>query len=373
VDESPSDVPLLDDDAFGSRLSDSEPLARSGAPDVPPLDPFDGEDAGTGHLGLVSLLEDAEGGWPSVGAEPAGLDALPVAAPSLSPMGSLVEDRWGTMAADDAAADAADSLWSTLLEEETSAGTAAPAEVALAWPLPQAPRQVEVTPDAEAAGLPGTVEATHAAPAPLPQDDDIPWLDDGGSAPAPEALGAGWGETWGETWGEGALPDTGTDAAFGAPAAGRLLDEPEPEIPDFLRMHPASAGSGQVAVATPPSIPVTPADDVDAWEEEAFAGGEVAVGTQGGGRPQAGLLPLVPEGARWGTTGAATPHEGTVAVHPSPVNKYDEILQRVRKQALANRASHAGSTLSSGRVLVLSVITVAALGVGGGLWYTLLR
>jgi hypothetical protein len=371
-DESLGDGPLPDGDPFGSLLSDAEPRPLVGSEDVPSLDAFDAGDASTGPLGLASLLDDGEGGWPSGGAEPAGLGAPPVAAPTLSPMGSLVEDRWGAMAADETAADAADSLWSTLLEEETPGAAGAPAEAPLAWELPQELprelRQVEVALDAEEAWLPRTVEATHAAPAPLPQDDDIPWLDAGGTASEPEAMTAGMGAAWGEDDGPG------TGAPFGGLTAGRLLDEPEPEIPDFLRMHPASAGSGQAAEATPPSIPVTPADDADAWEEEeAFAGGGVAIGTQGGGRPQAGLLPLVPEGARWGATGAATPHEGTVAIHPSPVNKYDEILQRVRKQALGNRASHPGTNPSSGRVLVLSVVTVAALGVGGGLWYTLLR
>jgi hypothetical protein len=119
-------------------------------------------------------------------------------------------------------------------------------------------------------------------------------------------------------------------------------------------------------------MPVTHADDADGWEEEGFSDGG-SRGVPREGRPQAGLLPLVPEAARWGETGAATPHEGTVAVYPSPVSKYDEILQRVRKQALANRATHPTSTSTSGRVLVLSVVTVAAVGVGGGLWYTLLR
>ncbi len=374
-DESLRDGPLLDGDAFCRLLSESEPPPFAGGEDVPSLDALGGGDGGAGPLGLVSLLDDAEGGWPSGGVEPAGLGAPPVASPSLSPMGSLVEDHWGAIADDHAAADPADSLWSTLLEEETPAEAGAPAGTPLGWELPQelpkAPRQVEVAPDAEAAWLPETVEATHAAPAPLPQDDDIPWLDAGGSAPARAEQDTEWGETWGE---DGA-PDTGASTPFGGSVAGRLLDEPEPEIPDFLRMHPATADSGQAAVATPPSIPVTQADDADVWEEEeeAFAGGEVAIGTQGGGRPQAGLLPLMPEGARWGATGAATPHEGTVAIHPSPVNKYDEILQRVRKQALANRASSPGTSLPRGRVLVLSVVTVAALGVGGGLWYTLLR
>jgi len=365
-DEATRELLPPDGGAYGDPLPASEPAPGFGGYDDLALPPVDAGDPGAGHFGLASLLDDAEGGWPSAGAEPADPDAppgglhgsapsyAPSFAPSSAPVASLVEDRWGAMATTDSAADPADSLWSTLLEEETPAGAAAPAETALARELPQAPRAVEVETAAEAGWLPGSIEAAHAAPAPFPQDDDIPWLEAGDSSPARD--------------------DRGEDLArdFGGSAVGRLLDHPEPEIPEFLRAHPGHPGSGQAAVATPPSMPVTHADDADGWEEEGFSDGAPS-GVPREGRPQAGLLPLVPEAARWGETGAATPHEGTVAIYPSPVSKYDEILQRVRKQALANRATHPTSSLTSGRVLVLSVVTVAAVGVGGGLWYTLLR
>jgi hypothetical protein len=348
------ELPPLEGGAHGDLLPAAAPAPVFGGYDDPALPPVDASDPGAGHFGLASLLDDAEGGWPSAGAEPADPDAPPGGAPTSAPAASLVEDRWGAMAATDSAADPADSLWSTLLEEDTHAGAASPAETALGWELPQAPREVAVETGAETGWLPASIEATHAAPAPFPQDDDIPWLEAGESSPANDDLGEAFGRD------------------VGGSAVGRLLDEPEPEIPEFLRAHSGQPGSGQAAVATPPSMPVTHADDADGWEEEGFSDG-ASRGVPREGRPQAGLLPLVPEAARWGETGAATPHEGTVAVYPSPVSKYDEILQRVRKQALANRATHPTSTSTSGRVLVLSVVTVAAVGVGGGLWYTLLR
>jgi hypothetical protein len=254
-------------------------------------------------------------------------------------MGSLVEDHLGALSAELPADSAVSSLWDALLDGDGDAADRQ--EDAQAWELPVASPWIAVEAKTVDSAFPPISNAAPASPAPLPQDDDIPWLD-AGDAPHADH-----------------------------PPAGRLLDEPEPEIPDFLRADHGALDAGAGAMAASPGFPATPSQVEAAWED-VDQPHHAPVGAYPG-RPQPGLLPLVPDGARWGQTGARTPHEGSVSVNPSPISKYDEILQRVRKQAMHQRAGGARAPHSSSRVLVLSVVTVATLGVGGGLWWTLLR
>jgi hypothetical protein len=331
------EAPSPDVDSWGAgQLEEEAPLVPGGDLMSPPAH-GDADDTAGASFGLAGLLDEDFGEWPSMGPDSESADTRPSAPPVTSPMASamhsLVEDHLGAMAAELPTDDAAASLWSTLLEGDGDAADSL--EASQVWELPEASPWAEV--EAASAGPAIPLLASASAPLPTPQDDDIPWL------------------------------DAGTEA----PQAGRLLDEPEPEIPDFLRADQTTPSAGHPAVAAPPALPTVPAAVGVAWEDEDAP--SAAPDGAHPGRPQPGLLPLVPDGARWGQTGASTPHEGSVAVYPSPVSKYDEILQRVRTQALQHRAANTGAPLTGGRTMVLSVITVAAVGVGGGLWWTLLR
>jgi hypothetical protein len=332
-------------EAAAAQFLDGDPMSplvpgKVGGGDV------GGGDAGGlegGSLGLAELLDEDPNDWPPLRTHSGVVDAPPEATPAPSPtasvMGSLVEDHLGALSAELPADSAVSSLWDTLLGGDGDAADRL--DDAQAWELPEPSPWIAKEPATVDSAFPASSNTEPPPPRPFPQGDDIPWLD-AGDAPHADH-----------------------------PPAGRLLDEPEPEIPDFLRADQGTLDAGAGAMAASPSIPAPPSQVEAAWEDEDQPH-HAPVGAYPG-RPQPGLLPLVPDGARWGQTGARTPHEGSVSVNPSPVSKYDEILHRVQKQARQHRAGGARASYSRSRVLVLSVVTVATLGVGGGLWWTLLR
>jgi hypothetical protein len=197
-----------------------------------------------------------------------------------------------------------------------------------------------------------------AAPAPFPVDGEVevPWDDD-------------------------------PPVARGATSSGGLLQVREPEIPDFLFPgasdgSPSFAADSEALGAPPmggsgPSAPTS--QDAAPWEGAAWESAPVGANrapvftTHSGEAPLEQIAPELAAEAAWGRTGAATPHDGNVAVNQSPMTKYEEIVRRASRQPSLNRGRRRRAPMTTGRVVLLSAITVAVVGAGGASWWLLLR
>lgn len=179
------------------------------------------------------------------------------------------------------------------------------------------------------------------------------------------------------------VPWADADATSQAAAVpGALLREPSPEIPDFL--FPATSAAPlppEVSRFAPPepahgaahaSAPGAAADGAPAPGERAQPSGIPIFTTRHGEEQLETLAPELVEEAEWGRTGAATPHDGSAAVHPSPMTKYEEIVRRASRQPSVNQRRRR-TPMTTGRVVLLSAITVAVVGVGGASWWLLLH
>ncbi|MBU6367571.1 MAG: tetratricopeptide repeat protein [Gemmatimonadetes bacterium] len=372
----PHDHAAMDPGVLPSALEEEAPYAptplevvmqepQGSAPVVPPPSEFELEAMDWG------VADDLMVPWGALDGGALVFDAEVVAQP-------------GALAASADAPNGDAEAWDELAAAEAEFSAAAPGDVDAFEDAATAGAEAEATGAGvyaeDAAGGDATAgETMPGAAAAFPLDADAP---PGWGAP-PAAAGAAVSSS-GAAGDDIEVPWADEDPTSRAAAVpGTLLHEPSPEIPDFL--FPAASEAPlppEVSRFAPPeparSAAMAPVQDA-AGDAAPIPGGRAqsptapVFTTHHGEERLERLAPELVEEAEWGRTGAATPHDGSVAVHQSPMTKYEEIVRRASRQPSLAQGRRRRTPMSTGRVVLLSAITVAVVGVGGASWWLLLH